>query len=42
MGLTIALSWLMLMALPEGFRAAVSAWGRMSLTGLALSLAQRP
>jgi Transposase DDE domain len=47
MGLTIALSWLTLMALPEsgalpeGFRAAVSAWGRVSLTGLALSLLER-
>ena len=46
--LTIALSWLTLMALPEsggrlpeGFRAAVSAWGRVSLTGLALSLLER-
>jgi hypothetical protein len=48
MALTIALSWLTLMALPEsggplpeGFRAAVSAWGRVSLTGLALSLLER-
>lgn len=47
MALTIALSWLTLMALPEsgplpeGFRAAVSAWGRASLTGLALSLLER-
>lgn len=42
--LTIALSWLTLMALPgsgalpEGFRASVSAWGRTSVTGLALAL----
>jgi hypothetical protein len=48
MGLTIALSWLTLMALPEsggrlpeGFRAAVSAWGRVSLTGMALALLER-
>jgi hypothetical protein len=48
MALTIALSWLTLMGLPEsggplpeGFRAAVSAWGRASLTSLALSLLER-
>lgn len=48
MALTVALSWLTLMALPEsggplpaGFRAAVSAWGRASLTSLALSLLER-
>jgi Transposase DDE domain len=48
MALTIALSWLTLMSLPEsggplpeGFRAAVSAWGRASLTSLALSLLER-
>jgi hypothetical protein len=48
MALTIALSWLTLMTLPEsggplpeGFRAAVSAWGSVSLTGLALSLLER-
>ena len=48
MALTIALSWLSLMSLPEsggplpeGFRAAVSAWGRASLTSLALSLLER-
>jgi len=48
MALTIALSWLTLMSLPEsgsplpeGFRAAVSAWGRASVTSLALSLLER-
>ena len=48
MALTIALSWLSLMSLPEsggplpeGFRAAVSAWVRASLTSLALSLLER-
>ena len=44
MAFTIALSWLTLMGLPEsgllpeGFRAAVSAWGRASVTSMALSL----
>lgn len=44
MALTIALSWLTLMGLPEGgalprgFRSAVSAWGRASLISLALAL----
>lgn len=48
MALTLALSWLTLMSLPEsggplpeGFRAAVVAWGRSSLTSLALSLLER-
>jgi hypothetical protein len=48
MALTIALSWLTLMALPEsggplpeGFRAAVSAWGRASVTSMALSLLEK-
>lgn len=47
MALTIALSWLTLMSLPEsgplpeGFRAAVSAWGRASLISLALSFLER-
>jgi Transposase DDE domain len=45
MALTIALGWLTLMGLPEsggvlpeGFRAAVSAWGRVSVISVALSL----
>jgi hypothetical protein len=45
MALTIALSWLTLMALtgtgtalPRGFRAAVTAWGRASVISVALSL----
>lgn len=43
-GLTIALSWLTLMGLPEGgvlpegFRRTVSAWGKASVISLALSL----
>ena len=47
MALSIALSWLTLISLPEsgplpkGFRAAVSAWGRASLTRLALSRLER-
>ncbi len=47
MALTIALSWLTLMGLPEsgllaeGFRAAVSAWGRASVISLALSLLEK-
>jgi hypothetical protein len=47
MGLTIALSWLTLMALPEGgvlpkgFHASVSAWGRASLISVALSLLEK-
>ena len=47
MALTIALSWLTLMGLPEsgllpeGFRAAVSAWGRVSVIGVALSLIEK-
>lgn len=48
MALTIALSWLTLMSLPEsggplpeGFRAGIVAWGRASLTSLALSLLER-
>jgi hypothetical protein len=47
MALTIALTWLTLMALPEGgllpkgFRASVSAWGRASVTSLALSLLEK-
>jgi hypothetical protein len=47
MALTIALAWLTLMALPhvgalpEGFYAAVSAWGRASLISLALSLFEK-
>jgi Transposase DDE domain len=47
MALTIALSWLTLMGLPErgvlpgGFRAAVSAWGRASEIGVALSLLEK-
>lgn len=47
MGLTIALSWLTLMGLPEGgvlpegFRCAVSAWGRASVISLALSLLEK-
>ncbi len=47
MALTIALCWLTLMSLPEsgllpkGFRGAVVAWGRASLTSLALSLLER-
>jgi hypothetical protein len=46
-GLTIALSWLTLMGLPEGgvlpagFRCAVSAWGRASVISLALSLLEK-
>jgi hypothetical protein len=47
MALTIALSWLTLMGLPgrgllpEGFRAAVSAWGRASVISMALSLLEK-
>ena len=47
MAFTIALSWLTLMGLPEsgllpeGFRAAVSAWGRASVTSMALSLLEK-
>jgi hypothetical protein len=47
MALTIALSWLTLMGLPEGgglrggFRATVSAWGRASVISLALSLLEK-
>lgn len=45
--MTIALSWLTLMGLPEegvlpeDFRAAVSAWGRASAISLALSLLEK-
>ncbi len=47
MALTIALSWLTLMGLPEsgvlpeGFRRAVSAWGRASVITLALLLLEK-
>jgi Transposase DDE domain len=47
MGLTIALSWLTLIGLPEGgvlrggFRATVSAWGRASVISVALSLLEK-
>ncbi len=48
MGLTVALSWLTLMGLPEGgvllpegFRSSVVAWGRASVTSLALSLLEK-
>ena len=47
MALTIALSWLTLMGLPEsgvlpeGFRSSVSAWGRASVISLALSLLEK-
>jgi hypothetical protein len=47
MALSVALTWLTLMGLPEsgllpeGFRAAVSAWGRVSVTGIALSLLEK-
>jgi len=47
MALSIALSWLTLMGLPEsgllpeGFRAAVSAWGRASVISTALSLLEK-
>lgn len=47
MALTIALSWLTLMGLPEsgllpeGFRATVSAWGRASVISMALSLLEK-
>jgi hypothetical protein len=47
MALSIALTWLTLMGLPErgvlpkGFRAAVSAWGRVSVIGMALSLLEK-
>ncbi|MCA1837834.1 MAG: hypothetical protein LC674_03445 [Actinobacteria bacterium] len=47
MGLSIALSWLTLMGLPEGgvvregFRATVSAWGRASVISVALSLLEK-
>ena len=47
MGLTIALSWLTLMGLPEGgvlpegFRSSVSAWGRASVISLALLLLEK-
>ena len=45
--LSIALSWLTLMALPgggalpRGFRATVSAWGKASVISLALSLLEK-
>jgi hypothetical protein len=47
MALTIALSWLTLMGLPEsallagGFRSSVSAWGRSSVISVALSLLEK-
>ena len=47
MALSLALAWLSLMGLPEsgllpeGFRAAVSAWGRVSVTTMALSLLEK-
>ncbi|MBA3491571.1 MAG: hypothetical protein H0T55_05755, partial [Rubrobacteraceae bacterium] len=47
MALSLALTWLSLMGLAEsgllleGFRAAVSAWGRVSVTGMALSLLEK-
>jgi hypothetical protein len=47
MALTMVLSWLTLMGLPEagllpeGFRAAVSAWGRASVISMALSLLEK-
>ncbi len=48
MGLTIALSWLTLMGLPEGgvlvpegFRSSIVAWGRASVTSVALSLLEK-
>ena len=47
MALTIALSWLTLMGLPEsgvlprGFRCAVSAWGKVSVISVALSLLEK-
>jgi hypothetical protein len=47
MALTVALSWLSLMGLPEGgvlrggFQATVSAWGRASVISLALSLLEK-
>ncbi len=47
MGLTIALSWLTLMGLPEGgvmhegLRSSVVAWGRASIISLALSLLEK-
>jgi hypothetical protein len=47
MALSIALSWLTLMGLPEGgvlrggFRATVSAWGRASVISVALSLLEK-
>jgi hypothetical protein len=47
MALTIALSWLTLMGLPEsallpkGFQTTVSAWGRVSVIGMALSLLEK-
>jgi hypothetical protein len=47
MASTIALSWLTLMGLPEsgllpeGFRAALSAWGRASVISMALSLLEK-
>ena len=47
MALSIALSWLTLMGLPEGgvlpegFRAAVSTWGRASVISMALSLMEK-
>jgi hypothetical protein len=47
MALTIALSWLTLMGLPEGgvvrgaFRSTVSAWGRASVISVALSLLEK-
>jgi hypothetical protein len=47
MALSVALRWLSLMGLPEsgllpeGFRAAVSAWGRVSVTGMVLSMLEK-
>src|SRR5215210_8086489 len=47
MALSLALTWLTLMGLPEsgllpeGFRAAVSAWGRVSVTSMALALLEK-
>ena len=47
MALSIALSWLTLMGLPEGgvvsesFRPAVVAWGRSSVISMALTLLER-
>ena len=47
MALSVALTWLTLMGLPEsgllpeGFRAALSAWGRVSVTSTALALLEK-